>query len=166
MLAVKQRAFAAFNDYFDEACTENEPEAALVQMCHAYYDFSRKYPTRFAVLFSTAFPLPPKSDEESMRVIGKTVHRLRTVMMGICQKYRLRCTETKMVQSCVLAWGQLHGLVLLRDSGSIQSAFSGDGWPSSCALKHEEDMAQFIQVLVDRLVAGIVHGQCEQQGIQ
>ncbi|MFM1897109.1 MAG: hypothetical protein RLZZ385_2183 [Pseudomonadota bacterium] len=156
MLAIKTRAFEALNDYFDENCTDTaDPEAGLEEMYSAYYAFSRRSPACFAVLFSPFITGSPVPNSEFLHLSCRTINRLRGLILGVYQKYEVRCTDTMVVNSALLAWTQLHGLVILKDSGSIQAAVGCQGWPESCSLQLEADVDAILQEMIRHQVVGI-----------
>ena len=69
------------------------------------------------------------------------------------------CSEETLVNSTLLVWSQLHGIVTLRISGSIQAAVAYQDWPAACALTHDDEVAQLIKNHRDNLVNGILNSQ-------
>lgn len=158
MVAIKSKAFEELNDYFDHECLDkSEPEEAFREMCCAYYNFSQLYPTRFNVLFNGDISRKNITDD-FLRVSCVTIDRLRTNVTAIYQKYKIKFTEEQCVNQATLAWSQLHGLILLRDSGSIRAAVASKGWPPCCSLQKDDEMQSLIETLVDGILSVIKNG--------
>lgn len=160
MVAIKKKAFEEFNDYFDQTCREEgDCEVLLMEMGLAYYRYSRLNPTRFAVLFR-ANNSRNNYNGDFLRVSCRTINRLRSVMLAIYEKYQIPCSEEQVVNSALIHWSQLHGLLLLKDSGSILAAVGCQGWPGSCSLRTGEDTEKLVRDMVQRLITGMVdnHG--------
>ena len=122
MLAIKIRLYEEVNRFFD-AQTDNsgDPEQTLLEICYAYYRFSQQQPARFLFLFSSVLPLE-RSTPEFIEVACHSLVRTRKLVYKIFEKYNVPCKEEDVVNTTVLIWSQLHGIVMLRNSGSIQTA--------------------------------------------
>ena len=122
MLTIKIRIYEDFNKFFEArfSGTDN-PEEALLEVCFAYYHFSKKYPAQFHFLFSSTLPLE-WSTPEAVEVFCRSLVRTRKIILAIYQKHQITCSEEAVVQTTLLIWSQLHGIVMLRNSGSIQAA--------------------------------------------
>lgn len=165
MVAIKTRAFAELNIYFDEACTADpDPELELRDLLLAYFSFSQQNPARFNVLFRGDVSRSHISDD-FLRMSCKTINRLRRVMLAIYQKYQVQCSEEQLVNQATLAWAQVHGLIVLRDSGSILATIGSEGWPRSCALQTDEDINSLLEILVDGVLTLIKHGGSTGQAV-
>ena len=159
MLAIKLRLYEDFNRFFEGRSSQTEnPEQALLEMCLAYYHFSQEQPSRFHFLFSSTLPLEwstPQMVEISCRGIVKT----RRLVLKIYEKYQIPCDEEAAVNTTLLVWSQLHGIVTLKNSGSIQAAVAYQDWPPSCALAHDEEVEQLIRNHVEMTVNAILNSQ-------
>lgn len=157
MLAIKRQAFADFNDYFDSSCpVDADCEEALMQMGLAYYRYSRMFPARFAVLF-TGNHKRVEVDGEFLRMSCRTINRLRSIMLAIHRKYNVTCSEETVVDAVLIFWSQLHGLVTLKDSGSIVATVGCQGWPRSCSLLTEVDSERLVQTMVQNSITGLLY---------
>ena len=99
------------------------------------------------------------STPETVEIFCRCLVRVRKLVLGIYEKYQIPCSEEVLVNSTLLVWSQLHGIVTLRISGSIQAAVAYQGWPTSCALTHDDEVAQLIKNHRDNLVNGILNSQ-------
>ena len=109
-----------------------------------YYDFSQDYPSRFQFLFSYIFPMEwstPKMVELSCR----TLVRIRSLILEIYDKYKVPVSDEKVVNTSLLVWAQLHGLVALKKSGSIKAAVAFQDWPEACSLVNHEQVEGLIR---------------------
>ena len=159
MLAIKTRVYEEFNQFFEEHTSDaNDPEESLLEMCLAYYHFSKEYPSRFQFLFSSVLPME-WSTPETVEIFCRCLVRARKLVLGIYEKYQIPCSEETLVNSTLLVWSQLHGIVTLRISGSIQAAVAYQDWPAGCALTHDDEVAQLIKNHRDNLVNGILNSQ-------
>ena len=139
MLEIKIRLYDEFNKFFESRYNHtNDPEQDLLEVCIVYYYFSQDYPSRFQFLFSCIFPMEwsnPKMVELSCRTLVRT----RKLILEICDKYKVPVSDEKVVNTSLLVWAQLHGLVALKNSGSIKAAIDFQDWPEACSLvKHEQ----------------------------
>jgi AcrR family transcriptional regulator len=153
MVAIKSEVFQELNEYFDRECADNaNPELAFKEMCFAYYNFSQRYPSRFRVLFSGEISRKNITDD-FLRLSCVTIDRLRNIMTDLFEKYKKDFTQEQCVNQATLAWSQLHGLILLRDSGSISAAIASKGWPASCSLHKENEIPGLIETMADGIVS-------------
>ena len=117
LLAIKIRIFQRFNTFFAENCKETEsPDKALIEMCLAYFHFSRRFPSQFQFIFGASIPAE-WSTNEIVDVSCRCIVRARSLVFSIHEKYQLHCSEAEVVNATLLIWSQLHGLVTLRNSG-------------------------------------------------
>lgn len=159
MLAIKTRLYAEFNLFFEQRCDESDnPEQALLEMCLAYYHFSKEYPSRFNFLFGSTLPLE-WSTPETVEVFCRCIVRARTLVLKIYEKYQIPCAEEAVVNTTLLIWSQLHGLVVLKNSGSIQAAVAYQDWPQTCALTNDQEVERLIKSHLEMMVSGILNGQ-------
>jgi len=159
MLAIKTRVYEEFNQFFEERISDsNDPEESLLEMCLAYYHFSKEHPSRFQFLFSSVLPME-WSTPETVEVFCRCLVRTRKLVLGIYKKYQIPCSEEALVNTTLLVWSQLHGIVALRNSGSIQAAVAYQNWPSSCALIHDHEVERLIKSHRDNVVNGILNYQ-------
>ncbi len=159
MLAIKIRLYEEFNHFFEQrSSATDDPEQALLEMCLAYYQFSQQYPSRFRFLFSSTLPLE-WSTTESVEVSCRCIVRTRKLMLQIYEKYQIPCGEEAVVNTTLLVWSQLHGIVALKKSGSIQAAVAYQEWPASCALVHDEEVENLIRNHVNMTVNAILNTQ-------
>ena len=159
MLAIKIRLYEEINQYFEERVdAAADPEAALLASCLAYYHFSQQYPAHFHILFSSTLPMDwstPQTVETSCRSIVRT----RKLVFEIYQKYQIPCSEEEVVNTTLLIWSQLHGIVALKRSGSIKAAVAYQDWPASCALAQDKDVERLIGNHVAMTINAISGGQ-------
>jgi len=124
----------------------------------SYYHFSQDYPSRFHFLFSSTLPMEwstPEMVEISCRSIVKT----RKLVLEIYENYKIPCSEEDVVNTTLLIWSQLHGIVTLRKSGSIQAAVGYQNWPASCALVQDNEVEQLIRNRVEMTINAILNAQ-------
>lgn len=155
MVAIKIRAFEALNDYFDNIPDDaSDPETTIRNLFHGYFRFSQMHPTQFLILFRGDTSLTPPS-YQSLRMSCRTINRFRSVMMQVYEKYQVKCTEQQLVNSVLLSWSQLHGLVILRNSGSIIAAVGCHDWPIECSLRSDSEVFEIIDDIIDRLIVNV-----------
>jgi hypothetical protein len=63
------------------------------------------------------------------------------------------------VNTTLLVWSQLHGIVMLRNSGSIPAAVTYQEWPSVCGLKENEEVENLLREHVQMTVNAILSKQ-------
>lgn len=159
MLAIKIRLYEQLNQFFDTEISETkDPEQALLEVCYAYFRFSQEQPACFMFLFSSTLPLE-RSTPEFIRVSCHSLVRSRKLVYQVFQKYQVSCSEEDIVNTTMLIWSQLHGIVLLRNSGSIPAAVAYQDWPSSCGLNKEEEVETLIRNHVKMTVDAIISKQ-------
>lgn len=155
MLEIKIRIYEKFNKFFEARTSGTDnPEEALLETCFSYYEFSKKYPSQYHFLFSSTLPLE-WSTPEAVEVFCRSLVRTRRIIFAIYQKHQIPCSEEEIVQTTLLIWSQLHGIVMLRNSGSIQAAVSYQEWPQSCALSRDEEVKDLIRLRVNLMLNGI-----------
>lgn len=151
--AVKGRLFQGFNDYFAQATESiSDPEQALLEMCHCYYRYSQQYPTQFEFLFNTRVPVDSSTPEELEKSV-KCLVQARELIEKIYQKYGVKYSERSLVDSALLIWSQIHGIIALKNSGSIYAAITSQNWPRACSLENDSDVEQLIDNHVEALAA-------------
>lgn len=157
ILAIKLRIYESFNEFFAKRCKESEdPGKALVEMCLAYFHFSRKYPSQFRFLFSSSLPME-WSTAEVVDVSCRCIVRARRLVFEIHNRYQLQCSEEEVVNSTLLIWSQLHGIVTLRSSGLISAAVGYQDWPESCALEEDAEVENLIRSHVEIMINGMLN---------
>lgn len=157
MLAIKIRLYEQFNDYFEDQYHPNEDSIqALLQMCLAYYHFAKEQPARFHILFSSTLPLE-WSTQELVDVSCKGIVRLRKLVLAIFEQYSIPCGEEEVVNTTLLVWSQLHGIICLKNSGGIKAAVTYQDWPESCALSRDADVERLIRSQVEMTVHAILN---------
>ena len=159
MLAIKIRLYEQFNSYFENRCHEQDDAImALLDMCLAYYHFAREQPARFQILFSSTLPME-WSTQELVDVSCRNIVRLRELVLAIYEQYKIPCGEEDVVNTTLLVWAQLHGIISLKNSGGIQAAVTYQAWPAACALSREEDAEALIRNYVNTIVHAILNSQ-------
>lgn len=159
MLAIKVRLYERFNDFFAKRCGDYEdPVEALLQVCLSYYDFAQEHPAHFTMLFGAALPME-WSTPEMVEVSGKTLLRVRSLVLDIHARYKLSCDEESVVTTTLLLWSQIHGIICLKNAGGINAAVAYQDWPESCALARREDVERLIKRQVEMTVQGILNEQ-------
>ncbi|NKB34850.1 MAG: TetR family transcriptional regulator [Pseudomonadales bacterium] len=134
MLAIKIRLYDEFNKFFESRSSKSDdPEQALLEVCLAYYHFSQVYPSRFHFLFSSILPME-WSTPEMVEISCRTLVKSRKLVLDTYDKYKVPCTEESVVNTTLLIWSQLHGIVALKKSGSIKAAVAYQNWPDTCSL--------------------------------
>ena len=71
--------------------------------------------------------------------------RTRKLILEIYDKYNVPVSDEKVVNTSLLVWAQLHGLVALKKSGSIKAAVAFQGWPEACSLVNHEQAEGLIR---------------------
>lgn len=159
MLAIKIRLYEEINLFFDARSSgSSDPEQALLEMCNAYYHFSQQQPARFQFLFSSTLPTE-SSTPEFIKVSCHCIVKARGLVFEIFKKYQIPCNEEDIVNTTLLIWSQLHGMVVLRNSGSIPTAVAYQNWPSRCALSQHEEVEALIRHQVNMTVGAILNKQ-------
>lgn len=156
ILAIKLRLYRSFNDFYATYCTEAaDPGRALVEMCLAYFHFSRKYPSQFRFLFSSSLPMD-WSTAEIVDVSCRCITRVRSLVFAIHNKHQIQCSEEEVVNATLLIWSQLHGIVTLRNSGLIGAAVSHQNWPANCGLTEDSQVEKLIEEHVQIMIDGML----------
>lgn len=156
VLAIKVRIYQGFNEFFAEHCENSEsPERQLFEMCLAYFHFSRKFPAQFRFLFGSSIPSEWSTDE-IIDVSCRCIAKARSLVFAIHDKYQLHCTEEEVVNSTLLIWSQLHGIVTLRNSGLISAAVSYQDWPGKCGLQDDSQVEKLIEDHVQIMINGML----------
>lgn len=157
ILAIKVRIYQDFNIFFAENCTETEnPDKALLEMCLAYFHFSRQFPSQFRFIFSSSIPMEWSTDE-MVDVSSRCLVKARSLVFAIHKEYQLQCTEEEVVNSTLLIWSQLHGIVTLRNSGLIGAAVSNQNWPEKCGLQNDKQVEKLIEDHVQIMINGMLN---------
>lgn len=155
LVAIKIRVYDQFNNYFLDRLTHPEdPEKALMEVCKAYYDYSSEFPSQFNFLFSSVLPAE-WSTPELVEISCRGLVFARSMMLRLYERYQIQCSEEELVNATMLLWSQLHGIVTLKNSGSIQAAVRNQEWPERCALKQDDEVEGIISQHVKTLVSGI-----------
>jgi len=156
ILAIKIRIYQSFNQFFAENCKETDsPDKALIEMCLAYFHFSREFPSQFRFIFSSSIPLE-WSTHEIVDASCRCIVRARSLVFAIHEKYQLHCSEEEVVNATLLVWSQLHGIVTLRNSGLIGAAVSHQNWPDKCSLTDDVQVEKLIQDHVQIMITGML----------
>jgi AcrR family transcriptional regulator len=156
LLAIKIRIFQSLNRFFANNCKETEnPEKALVEMCLAFFHFSREFPSQFQFIFSSSIPMQWSTDE-IVDVSCRCIVRARSLVFAIHEKYQLQCSEEEVVNATLLVWTQLHGIVTLRNTGLISAAVSHQNWPDKCNLTDNAQVEKLIEDHVQIMIAGML----------
>ncbi len=162
ILATKLRLYHSFNEFYARHCiVSGEPGRELVDMCLAYFHFSREYPSQFRFLFSSSLPMEWSTDE-MVDVSCRCIVRVRSLIFAIHDKYQLRCSEEEVVNATLLIWSQLHGIITLRNSGLIAAAVSHQEWPARCGLSEDAQVEKLIRDHVQIMLDGMLsssHGK-------
>lgn len=159
MLAIKIRLYGKFNDYIASHCKASEdPVDSLLQICLAYYDFSQEHPARFKMLFSSTLPME-WSTPEMVEVSCHNLVIVRKLVLAIFNKYQVPCDEETVVNTTLLLWSQIHGIISLKNAGGIKAAVRYQQWPKSCALMSKEDVERLISRHVNMTVQAILNDQ-------
>lgn len=154
--ATKLRLYHSFNKFYAKHCTESgDPNRELVDMCLAYFHFSREYPSQFQFLFSSTLPMELSTDE-MVAVSCRCIVKVRGLVFAIHEKYQLRCSEEEAVNATLLIWSQLHGIVTLRNSGLIGAAVSHQNWPANCGLHEDSHVEKLIENHVQMMLDGML----------
>ena len=157
LMAIKIRVYEIFNKFFTDNCTESEnPARALVEMWLAYFHFSRKYSSQFRFLFRASLPME-WSTKEIIDVFCRCLAKARSLVFAIHNKYQLHCTEEVVVNSTLLTWSQLHGIVTLRSSGLIGAAVTHQQWPANCGLYEDAQVEKLIEDHVKIMINGMLN---------
>lgn len=154
---VKMRALEQFNAYFDARCSSvQDPEEELVEMCFAYYHYSREFPSRFNFIFGTTLPMAYAS-EEDLPVVSHCFSRAKELVGEIHRKLRIPKNDHALVSHTLLLWSQLHGLVNLKNAGTIGVVASYLQWPASCALEEDDEVEILIRNQIEALVRSMAN---------
>lgn len=159
MLAVKIRIYESFNRFFEQnTAAVDSPEQALLEICLAYYHFSRSFPSEFRFLFDSTLPME-WSTAETVEICCRSIVKTRKLMFDIYRKYQIPCSEEAVVNTTLLIWSQLHGIVMLRNSGSIAAAVAYQDWPQSCALKEDKQVEKLIEEHIQIILNGLINSR-------
>lgn len=163
MLAVKHRLYEEIDEYFESHCHKTaDPEAYLRDMCLAYYHFAEEHPARFHILFNSTLP-QQWSTPEFVETSCRCLVRARKTVLEIYRKHNVACSEADVVNTTLLVWSQLHGIIALKKSGSIAAAVSYQDWPKNCALANDEEVNHLISSHVTMTVNAIINSGCREE---
>ena len=158
--AIKIESFGQFNSYLQEYCAEQEdPEQSLADLGFAYYMFSKQFPSQFEVLFSYALA-PEAMSDELVQIACRSEEQLNSRLIGIFNKYSVSYDDDLVVKACIMAWSNIHGLVLLLSAGLIEGTANCQKWPEKYLSLDEESVKQLIANQVDVLVKGMCSCNC------
>lgn len=159
LLAIKTRIYDHMNQYFEaRRSTATDPEQVLLEICMAYYHYSNEHSSQFQFLFSSTLPLEWQTPE-TVAVSCRSLLHVRKLVWQIFEKYQIPCLETAVVNAALLVWSQVHGIVTLRNSGSIKAAVAHLEWPTSCGLANDAEVEQLIRSHLQLMVNGILNSQ-------
>lgn len=159
MLAIKIRLYDEFNKFFESRASGTEdPEQHLLEICLSYYHFSQEYPSRFHFLFSSILPME-WSTPEMVAIACRTLVKTRKLVLGIYDKYKVPCSEEQVINTTLVVWAQLHGMVALKKSGTIKAAVAYQDWPESCSLVSHEQVEGLIRTHLKMTVNAILNSQ-------
>lgn len=119
MEGIKTRAFEEYVTFFDvNFKSQPEPEQNIFAICKIYFDFSRLHPTLFDVMYKQR---APRGFFETRRLPAYRNSRglLSHSLADVYNKYQIPFTEESLSNGVLLIWAQLHGLVVLHESGSL-----------------------------------------------
>ena len=160
IVAVKTEGFELYNEYIRQHCTETEdPEKMLLQLGIGYYYFSREFPSQFEILFNYTVS-PEAIIQELVETSCQSEEQLRDVLRRIFEKYGREYNDETLVKACLMAWTQIHGLVMLITAGSIRATAECQGWPERFSLVDDKEVEQLIADHVSVLVQGMVGCRC------
>ena len=163
MLAVKLRLYEEIDQYFAAHCLPSaDPEQYLLDTCLAYYHFAQEYPARFRILFASTLPRE-WSTPEFVEVSCRCLVRTRKTVLDIYNKYNIACSESDVVNTTLLIWSQLHGIIALKNSGSIEAAVAYQDWPANCALSADDDVRSLISSHVTMTVNAILNSRYREE---
>ena len=129
-----------------------------MEICLAYCHFSQEYPSRFHFLFSSILPIE-WSTPDMVEIATRTLAKTRKLVLKIYDKYKVPCSEEKVVNTTLLIWAQLHGIVALKKSEIINAAVSYQGWPEACSLVSHEQVEGLIRNHLTMTVNAILNTQ-------
>lgn len=157
MLAIKVRFFEIFNEFFEKNCNTNtSPEKSLLDMCIAYFRFSRKYLSQFRFLFSSTSPME-YSTAEIVDVSCRNIIKARSLVFEIHRQHQTSCTEEEIVNITLLTWSQLHGIVTLKNSGSLGAAVNYQSWSSIFNLDEDAQIERLIKHHIEIMINGMLN---------
>jgi len=159
MLAIKIRLYDEFNKFFEKRSSESEdPEQRLLEILLSYYYFSQEHPSRFHFLFSSILPME-WSTPEMVAIACRTLVKTRRLVLEIYDKYKVPCSEDQVINTTLLVWAQLHGMVALKKSGTIKAAVAYQDWPEACSLVSHEQVEGLIRNHLNMTVNAILNSQ-------
>jgi len=159
LLAIKTRIYDEMNQYFEQHRSgTDDPEQELLEICTSYYHYSNEYPSQFQFLFGSVLPME-WSTQENVEIFCRSILHTRKLVWKIFEKYQIPCSETAVVNAALLVWSQLHGIVTLRNSGSIKAAVTYLEWPAGCALTNDAEVEALIKNHIELMVNGILNSQ-------
>lgn len=159
MMAIKLRLFRELNTYFARFRQPvADPEQSLLNMCLAYYRFANDYPTQFQILFNSTLPLE-HSTEEFIELSGRCLSETQKAVEKIFARYHEQYSHESVARATLLIWSQLHGLIVLQQSGTVRAAAAQQKWPPSCGLETEADVELLIGTFVHNAVTAIINAR-------
>lgn len=159
MLSIKLRLYDEFNKFFEvHSSRTKDPEQGLLDICLTYYYFSQEYPSKFHFLFGS--PLPTEwSTREMIDISCNILVKTRKVILEIYDKYKVPCDPCHAVNSTVLIWAQLNGIVALKKTGSIKATVTHQDWPEACSLVTHEQVEGLIRIHLNMTINAILNSQ-------
>lgn len=166
VVAIKLESFEHFNEFILKHCTGIEdPEVILLELGVAYYQFSKRFPSEFDVLFNYTIPAESNTDE-LIQTACQGQELLKDVIQAILVKRGKDYDEDLLVKVSIMAWTNIHGLVTLTASDSIKTSAECQGWPVKYALLEDKEVESMISDHVSVMINGMINCQCFQVGCE
>ena len=159
MRAIKIRLYEEFNKFFENRSSNSgDPEQDLVEICLAYCHLPQESPSPCSCLISPSLPIAGATPD-MVEIATRTLAKTRKLVLKIYDKYKVPCSEEKVVNTTLLIWAQLHGIVALKKSEIINAAVTYQDWPKSCSLVSHEQVEGLIRNHLTMTINAILNTQ-------
>jgi len=157
IMAIKMELFESFYSIiFPEEHKNDEPEVRLADAGYNYYLYSINFRSYFDILFNYYIP-PEILTEEYIECACRSEELLRDVIRSLYERYQVAYDEELLIKTFLATWTQLHGLVMLINTGAIQTTAECKGWPEQFAMTDHKEVKALIDDCVQKTVTSILH---------
>jgi AcrR family transcriptional regulator len=157
IMAIKMELFEGFYSIiFPEEHRGDDPEKRLADAGYNYYLYSIHYRSYFDILFN--YYLPPEIlTDEYIECACRSEELLRDVVRDLYEKFEVAYDEDLLIKSFLSSWTQLHGLVMLINTGAIAATAQCKEWPERFAMTDNDEVRALIEDFVQKTVTSIQH---------
>src|SRR5689334_1476394 len=103
------RAFREFAEHLERRPARNDHFDDLRAMGEAYFDYARRHPLKYRLMFGTAMPQPERHPE-MMAQAQRAFTLLRTRLAEMSTRPLGGCTPSDVDLDALFVWSSIHGL--------------------------------------------------------